>query len=302
MHYLILVALIWSFSFSFIEIYLSNQVDIWFAIFIRILLATIVFTPFFKIKGINLKLIMLLMCVGASQLSFMYFFYYHAFLYISVPEILLFKIMTPIYITLLYDILRWHQIRIVYLFTASLAVFGAAVIRYNEISDKFIIGFFLVQCANLFFALGQVGYKRIMELYSVPQHGAFSWVYLGAVLVSAMVWLLFGDIKRLPTTNSQWLILIWLGVIASGLCYFLWNYGATQVDSGTLAIMSNLIIPIGILVNVLIGHQSIVWPKFILGSFVILLAILVHRYCIVKKLTSNTTVNGQKKSLMVSDK
>lgn len=78
---------------------------------------------------------------------------------------------------------------------ALLAVCGAAVIRYNEMSDKFIIGFFLIQCDNLFFALGQVGYKRIMELYSVPQHGAFSWVYPGASFVATMVWLLFGDIK-----------------------------------------------------------------------------------------------------------
>jgi drug/metabolite transporter (DMT)-like permease len=34
-------------------------------------------------------------------------------------------------------------------------------------------------------------------------------------------------------------ILVWLGVVASGLGYFMWNYGATQVDAGTLGIMNN---------------------------------------------------------------
>ena len=37
----------------------------------------------------------------------------------------------------------------------------------------------------------------------------------------------------------QWSVLVWLGVVASGLGYFMWNYGATQVDAGTLGIMNN---------------------------------------------------------------
>lgn len=283
MLYLFLVALIWSFSFSFIEVYLSNQVDVWFAVFIRIILALLVFLPFLKTKGMTVKQRVLLMGVGASQLGIMYFFYYHAFLYISVPEILLFKIMTPIYVTLLYDLSHYRRLRMAYLFTALLAVCGAAIIRYNEISNDFIVGFILIQCANFFFALGQVGYKRIFERYAIPQFYAFSWVYLGAAIVATLGWLLFGDSRGLPTTGTQWFILVWLGVVASGVCYFLWNYGATQVDAGMLAIMNNMIIPLGILVNVLVWHQNLNWPKFVAGSVLIVLAIFIHRFWIVRR-------------------
>ncbi|WP_085247936.1 carboxylate/amino acid/amine transporter [Gilliamella mensalis] len=276
MLYLIFVTIIWSFSFSFIAVYLSGQVDAWFAVVMRVLFAFITFIPFLRFKHICFKQVLLLMGVGACQLGIMYFFYYNSFQYISVPEVLLFTIFTPIYVTVIYDLLQHHPLRISYLLMAIIAVVGAAIIRYDHISANFIIGFLLIQGANIVFALGQVGYKRIMEVYPMPQHHAFAWVYSGAVVVASFGWLLFGDVSKLPTTSLQWGIIIWLGVVASGVCYFLWNYGATKVDSGTLAIMNNAVIPTGILVNVVIWHQSIDWGRFLIGSTVIIFALILH--------------------------
>ena len=276
MYYLIFVTIVWSFSFSFIAVYLSGQVDTWFAVVMRVLLAFITFIPFLRFKNVSVKQMLLLMGVGACQLGIMYFFYYNSFQYISVPEVLLFTISTPIYVTIIYDLLQGHRLRLNYLLTAIIAVIGAAIIRYDHISRDFIIGFLLIQGANIVFALGQVGYKRIMELYPLPQHQAFAWVYFGAIVVATIGWLLFGNADKLPTTQLQWGIIIWLGVVASGLCYFLWNLGATKVDSGTLAIMNNLVIPAGILVNVVIWHQSIDWGRFTVGSVVIVFALILH--------------------------
>ena len=276
MYYLIFVTIVWSFSFSFIAVYLSGQVDTWFAVVMRVLLAFITFIPFLRFKNVSVKQMLLLMGVGACQLGIMYFFYYNSFQYISVPEVLLFTISTPIYVTIIYDLLQGHRLRLNYLLTAIIAVIGAAIIRYDHISRDFIIGFLLIQGANIVFALGQVGYKRIMELYPLPQHQAFAWVYFGAIVVATIGWLLFGNADKLPTTQLQWGIIIWLGIVASGLCYFLWNLGATKVDSGTLAIMNNLVIPAGILVNVVIWHQSIDWGRFTIGSAVIVFALILH--------------------------
>ncbi|NUF27052.1 carboxylate/amino acid/amine transporter [Gilliamella bombicola] len=276
MLYLIFVTIIWSFSFSFIAVYLSGQVDAWFAVVMRVLFAFMTFIPFLRFKNIRFKQMLLLMGVGACQLGIMYFFYYNSFQYILVPEVLLFTIFTPIYVTVIYDLLQHHPLRLSYLLMAIIAVIGAAIIRYDHISANFIIGFLLIQGANIVFALGQVGYKRIMEVYPMPQHQAFAWVYLGAVVVAILGWLLFGDASKLPTTSLQWGIIIWLGIVASGVCYFLWNYGATKVDSGTLAIMNNAVIPTGILVNAVIWHQSIDWGRFLIGCTVIIFALILH--------------------------
>ncbi len=282
---LMLTTLLWAFSFSLIGEYLAGHVDTWFAVLMRVLLAFVGFIPFWRRKGMNLTAILLFMGIGVIQLGIMYLLYYQSYLYLSVPEILLFTIVTPIYVTLIYDLLKKQPLRLGYLFSALLAVYGAAIIRNSQVSDQFWFGLLLIQGANLCFAIGQVGYKYLMERYTVPQKQAFSWFYFGALCITIICWLFFGDRAKLPTTSVQWSILIWLGAVASGLGYFMWNYGATQVDAGTLAIMNNALIPAGLIVNIVIWHKDIDYGRFIIGSAIILASLFIHRYFIVQRYT-----------------
>ena len=280
---LLLTTVLWAFSFSLIGVYLAGQVDGWFAVLVRVALAALVFLPFLRWRGVQAKQALLYMALGACQLGVMYLFYYQSFLYLSVPEVLLFTIMTPIYVTLISDLMQGNQLRWGYLFSALLAVLGALIIRYNPLSPQFLLGFALIQGANICFAIGQVGYKRVMEISPMPQRNAFSWFYLGALCIALPAWLLFGHHQMMPTTGLQWGILIWLGVGASGMGYFMWNYGATQVDAGTLAIMNNVLIPAGLLVNLAIWQQHPDWIRLIAGGAVIALSLWVHRRWIVRR-------------------
>jgi drug/metabolite transporter (DMT)-like permease len=54
MAYLLAVTLLWAFSFSLIGVYLAGQVDLWFSVLLRILLATLVFLPFLRPREITL--------------------------------------------------------------------------------------------------------------------------------------------------------------------------------------------------------------------------------------------------------
>lgn len=284
MIYLIVVTLIWACSFSLISEFIAGSIDSYFAVFIRIAIAFILFIPFLKLKPFTFKNIITLMIIGSLQLSIMYVFYYTSFNYINVPEILLFTIFTPFYITLFYDLYHYKKIRLFYILTAFICILGTAVIRYQGINSNFVTGFLLIQGANIVFALGQTGYKLLMERHILPQHNAFSWFYLGALITSSIIFLLLGNFEKMPTANTQWLTLIWLGAVASGICYFLWNYGATKVDSGVLVCMNNAVIPVGILVNVLIFKAQIDWIRFIIGSLIMISALLFHYYMIKKNI------------------
>ncbi|MFI8416229.1 carboxylate/amino acid/amine transporter [Serratia sp. NPDC078593] len=274
---LVITTILWAFSFSFIGEYLAGQVDSWFSVLMRVGLATLVFLPFLRWRNIQSRVILLYMLVGAFQLGIMYLFIFRAYLYLTVAEFLLFTVLTPLYITLIYDLVSRRRLRWGYMFSALLAVLGAGIIRYHQLSEHFWWGLLLVQAANISFAIGMVGYKRLMEVHPLPQHTAFSWFYLGALVVAVIAWLLWGNPHQLPTTRLQWGILVWLGVVASGLGYFMWNYGATQVDAGTLGIMNNVHVPAGLLVNLAIWHQQPHWPSFIVGGSVILASLWVHR-------------------------
>lgn len=274
---LIITTILWAFSFSLIGEYLAGHVDSYFSVLMRVGLAALVFLPFLRARGHSLQTIGLYMLVGALQLGIMYLFGFQAYLYLTVSEFLLFTVFTPLYITLIYDLLSKRRLRWSYLLSAGLAVIGAAIIRYDKVSDHFWTGLILVQLANISFAIGMVGYKRLMETRPMPQHNAFAWFYLGAFVVAAVAWLIMGNPQKLPTTTLQWSVLVWLGVVASGLGYFMWNYGATQVDAGTLGIMNNVHVPAGLLVNLAIWQQQPHWPSFIIGGAVIMASLWVHR-------------------------
>tara|TARA_R110002124_G_scaffold129238_1_gene290394 strand:- start:797 stop:1675 length:879 start_codon:yes stop_codon:yes gene_type:complete len=274
---LIAVTLMWAFSFSLIGVYLAGQVDAWFSVLIRVALATLVFLPFLKLGQIKVKVALQLMLCGAFQLGIMYGFYYQSFLYLSVPEVLLFTVMTPIYITLFNDLLD-RQLNIGFIFSSLLAVIGAITIRYQGIDEGFLTGLLIVQAANICFAVGQVSYKRTLakEPTDLPQRTVFGWFFIGALTVVTPCYLLLGNPDKLPTTSLQWTILVYLGIVASGLGYFAWNKGATQVSVGTLAVANNLLIPAGIIVNVIFWNRDADIVRLTIGGTIILLALIVN--------------------------
>ena len=269
MQYLFAVTLLWAFSFSLIGVYLAGQVDAWFSVLIRIALATLIFLPFLKLKQTPKPLALKLMLIGAIQLGVMYSFYYHSFLFLTVPEVLLFTVMTPLYITLLNDGLnRCFNPR--FFLVALIAVIGAITIRYENLNSDFIIGLLIVQGANISFAVGQVTYKRLMNNNQLDDKAVFGWFFIGALIISTICYALFGNSNKLPTTITQWGILIYLGLVASGLGYFMWNKGATLVNVGALAVMNNLLIPAGIIINVLIWNRDADIVRLSIGAAIML--------------------------------
>lgn len=296
---LIITTVLWAFSFSLIGEYLAGSVDSYFSVLMRVGLAALVFLPFLRARSQSLRVLLMYMLVGAMQLGIMYLLAFRAYLYLTVSEFLLFTVLTPLYITLIYDLMSKRRLRWGYLLSATLAVIGAAIIRYDHISPHFWTGLLLVQLSNISFAIGMVGYKRLMEIHPMPQHNAFAWFYMGAFLVALVAWFMLGNPQKLPTTGLQWGILVWLGVVASGVGYFMWNYGATQVDAGTLGIMNNMHVPAGLLVNLAIWQQQPHWPSFIIGALVIVASLWVHRHWVAPR--SGQTADDRKRGSALSE-
>ncbi|MGI0116377.1 carboxylate/amino acid/amine transporter [Zooshikella sp. RANM57] len=278
MYYLSAITLLWAFSFSLIGVYLAGQVDAYFSVLLRIALAFLLFIPLLRKQWLRLDYVLPLMLIGAIQLGFMYIFYYQSFLLLTVPEVLLFTTLTPVYVALLYDI--WTlTFRTRYLLAAILAVLGAVVIRYDNITQDYVWGFLLVQGANVCFALGQVSYKVFIQHRGqhLPQHAVFGCFYAGALVVALIAWWFLGT-DRYPTTSVQWGVLLWLGLGASGLGFFCWNKGATKVDVGTLAVMNNALIPAGLVVNLIIWNHDADVVRLLLGGGIILVSLLLNHY------------------------
>lgn len=244
---LIIVSLLWAFSFGLIKRFLGG-VDSTFVSVARLGLALLVFLPFFRLRGMSVRLGISLAAIGAVQFGVMYLAYIESFRYLRAYEAALFTITTPIFVTLIADALD-RTLRPRALVAAVLAVIGTGFVTFKSTDlNVTLLGLALVQLSNAAFAVGQVFYRRLRAKHlNLVDRDVFALLYAGAVVL-ALGALAAKDVA-LQLTKQQFLTLVYLGVLASGVGFFLWNVGATRVSAGTLAVMNNAKVPLAVIVS-----------------------------------------------------
>ena len=152
------------------------------------------------------------------------------------------------------------------------------VIEYQQLESAALWrGFGLMQLANLCFAFGQIFYRRTMARLPKKRSDlqVFGLLYLGAALTAALA-AAGTEWTAMTITLKQILILLYLGIIASGLGFFLWNLGARRVRARTLAVFNNLKIPLGILVSVFVFGETTDWPRLLGGGVLMAVALVIN--------------------------
>lgn len=276
MAFLLIASFIWAFSFSLIKKYLGG-LDASFVALIRLALSFLLFMPLLRPRKISLSLTVRLVLLGAVQFGLMYVFYIQSFRFLAAYQVALFTIFTPLFVAWADDL--WaKRFRPLHFWTALLAVAGTAVIVYSGLGTaNLLAGFSLVQASNFCFALGQVYYRR-----KLPRGGGerdrdgFAWLYFGGTIAAALAMLLFSGSLDLELNRGQVLVLLYLGLLASGVGFFLWNVGATKVSAGLLAVFNNVKIPLAIVVALVFFHERTDLLRLALGGAMILLALVLN--------------------------
>ena len=281
---LLIVSLAWAFSFGLIKGNLDG-LDSNFVSFARMFISLLVFIPFLRFKKLNRKLTLKLMLAGMLQFGVMYIAYIASFKTLKAYEVALFTIFTPIYVTLIDDAFR-KKFNPLYLITACLAVAGTWIIKSGEaLSPGILSGFLLVQVSNLCFAFGQVYYRRLMtENPELKNEQVFGVLYLGAELVTLAATMAFTPLASISLTAKQIWTLVYLGAFASGICFFLWNIGSRQVNTGALAIFNDLKVPLAVAVSLLVFGESTDWVKLLIGGVIVVASLVVNEWITKKKL------------------
>ncbi len=276
MLYLFFVSLLWAFSFGLIKGGLTGLPSSSVA-FVRLFIAFAVFVPFLRFRDLRPGDAAKLLLTGAVQYGLMYVTYIQAFQHLQAYEVALFTVFTPIYVTIINDLFV-KRLCPTSMSAVILAVAGGIIIKYQELgSSELLRGFLLMQGANLCFAFGQIFYRRTMaNLPNKPTDlQVFGLLYLGAALTAALA-TLGSDWSTFEITLKQAGILLYLGIVASGLGFFLWNIGARRVSAGALAVFNNLKIPLGILVSVLVFGESTNWVRLLIGGALMALALFLN--------------------------
>lgn len=276
MVYLFIVSLIWAFSFGLIKGNLSG-VDSTFVAFARMLIAALVFLPFLKLRKVSWSARLKLAMTGLVQFGLMYIFYLAAFKSLQAYEVALFTIFTPIFVTLIDDAFT-RRFNPLHLAVALITVVGTWIIEGHALqSREVLIGFLLVQASNLCYAFGQIYYRRLMAQHpELKDRQAFGYLYLGGLVVTALATLLLTPLSSVTLSTKQILTLLYLGAIASGLSFFLWNIGARKVNAGSLAVFNDLKIPLAVAVSLLVFGESTNIVRLLIGGAIIIAALALN--------------------------
>ena len=282
MIYLAVVSIIWAFSFGLIGSSLAG-LDSFLVATLRLGIASLAFLFFLRIRTIGAIDRIRLVLIGAIQFGVMYGCYMKAFQYIPSHIVAIFSITTPIYVVLIHNI-RQKSFSKKFLLVALLSVVGAGIIKAQSVpSGDIWVGFSLMQGAGMSFAFGQVAYRDWKkENPEVVDHSVFALLSLGGFVSVGSFSFLLTDFSNLNISLEQWQSVVYLGIVASGLGFFLWNKGATKVNPGTLAAFNNAVVPLAILCSLFVfgeieslGTGDLL--RLILGGSLILGAVVMSK-------------------------
>jgi drug/metabolite transporter (DMT)-like permease len=234
--------------------------------------------PFLNLGKINRRTAINLALIGAVQFGAMYVLYLRAFNYLHAYEVALFAITTPLYLAIIEAIAqrRWDS----RLGAATLlAIAGAAAVSWETITTTHVVtGFLLMQASNLCFAFGQFAYRHVRSRTSGSGDlQLFGLLYLGGLAVTVSASLVTGAWPGFHPNQQQWLVLAYLGVVASGLCFFWWNLGATRVNGATLAAFNNVKIPLAVACSLLFFGETANIRRLLIGGTLMIAAIFMAK-------------------------
>ncbi len=267
MNYLIIATVCFSLSFGLIKSQLAG-VPSDMVVELRLLLAALIFLPFFKKSEGKKNLIAAL--IGIIQFGLMYIFFLRAFKYLQGNEIVLLTTSTPILVAICSSFFG-RRFKWSYLICIIFSIIGAIIVIWDNVSFNFLLkGVLLMELSNFCFALGQVLWK---EYIGENDSQLMAAAYLASAVFVFPLAVINTDFATFSLSATQWLSVLYLGIIPTGIGFWLWNKGAKLVNSTTLAIMNNLKIPMGILFALVIFHERINLANFTIGSIFILTGI-----------------------------
>nr|MBC8424157.1 EamA family transporter [bacterium] len=229
---------------------------------VRLALAAILFAPWLaRLRGGQERLRHAVL--GALQFGLMYVLYIASYAHLPAYAVALFTVFTPLYVVLIDD--AWSGRRVPrHLFAAALAVAGGALVAWRGLPPgEAWRGILLLQGANLCFAVGQLVYRRWRladGAAAAGEAGNLAWMYLGAAILAGAATAAGGGLGAVADfdAGARWRLL-YLGLLPTGVAFWLWNRGAGRVGAGVLAAANNLKIPLAVLVAWTVFGESARW-------------------------------------------
>ncbi|MCC6276300.1 MAG: EamA family transporter [Oligoflexia bacterium] len=251
MIYLFLTALIWGLSFALAKKALL-VLGPWQLVFIRLLLGGITvwlvqrrLVTRYTFGGPERHLVWLPgILIGVFEFALTYILYTASLAYLPSGLVGALTLLTPIYIyilSLFAGLNTWDRRA---LGAVVLSVGGAAICLPKELWQGFDnhgwTGFVLINLSNLCFALGNVLIDKFQLERRWDDDHTYRGLFIGAA-VCLIPAIFLSDTSALTSMSPEQMLLPgYLGIVATGIGFFLWNKGVSSTSALMAGVMGNL--------------------------------------------------------------
>ena len=291
---LVTTAFIWGFSFALAKKALNN-LSPYELVTIRLALGALtvfILTNFsaFRVprilsgsakKSFKREKLKVAFLIGLFEFASTYILYTWSLKFLPSGVVGTLTLLTPVLtysVSMLAGISKWSGKA---LLSISLSILGAALcFPMTRIFAGFhpeasaVTGFMLIMISNLFFAVGNVIITKTERRGLWTQSLTFHGLGVGALL-ALMACFVFpaGNYSRFSDYHV-WLLPFYLGIVATGLGFFLWNRGVQKVSATAASVVGNFKAPFSILWGALLLGESVSW-SLMAGLLCLLAAVQV---------------------------
>lgn len=250
-------------------------------LFYRSATAALVYLAWFfinerKFKQIEKKDLWTLLLLAFLNIPLNQFLFFVSIELTTPPKVALAYALTPAFVFIIAAIFLKERATKLKLFGVILAIAGTFVVIFErgvDLSAGYFVGDLLALTASLSWAIYTVVGKNFSTKYGAIYSTGLSMIW-GFFLYLPIYLILPAKTSIYAFSTINWLQILYLGVMTSGLGYALWYYALKKIEASKLSVFNNLQ-PIFTTIMTVIFFDFDLTITFVIGGIIIIAGVIM---------------------------
>jgi drug/metabolite transporter (DMT)-like permease len=272
---LIAASTIWGSTFVITKSLMAS-ISPFLVVSLRLIISVLALTPFALKRGFRLKMIFRkeYLLYGLTGIALYYGPATIGLSLSSTANAALIQAVIPAVVALLSVIILKEKLTRLHSFGIGLSIVGILLVSGNPSSSgqSTLAGNLLIIASVISWSIYNIQSHRLPEEVD-PIVSTTASFYTGVIYLLPFTGWEIAHSGLPQISLSAWVALAYLGVIASALAYFLWNFGLSKMDASLAAPFINLIPIIGLALSILTGEPVSIFQ--ITGGLVAIVGVLI---------------------------
>lgn len=254
-----------------------------FLLLLRAFIASMFYIIFLKIRGtkllkIELKDLPLFILLGILNVPINQFLFFNSLKYTSPPNVALAYALTPAFVMVIAFFLLKERISFANTIGIFIAIFGTVLVLFEKgiiLQSEAFYGNILALLASLAWAFYTIIGKKFVNKYGAVYTTAVAMLF-GLIIFVPVFFISGGEFIFSSLSSYDWMQIIYLGIVTSGIAYILWYLALKKLESSKVAVFNNLQ-PILTTIMSIIVFGTQLTLLFVLGGLLTIFGVILSQ-------------------------